>query len=797
LSLVVVRLPHDAKICLTTEYMISFFKCFLPLVAFTVLYSDAEANRIEIIPEPVQIVERNGNFMLSNATIVYAEAEDSITKSTINYFIQGVFDQTGMRLTTKVGATSKPDRAILIQMLRPLGKFSSNESYELDIGGSSVKITTSGEAGLFYAFQSLLQLLPSNLGSNQKEILIPCADIYDYPRFGYRGMHLDVSRHFFSASFIKHYLDILSRYKINHFHWHFTDSHGWRMEIKKYPRLTSVGAWRAERQNTPMTIALPTQIGEAAGYGGFYTQEEIEDIIRYAKERFITIIPEIEMPGHCTAAVVAYPEYTCLNNPVPLLMPTGYAGDLLHNFCAGYDSTYIFLNDILKEVMDIFPSEYIHIGGDEVRGASWLNCPRCKKRMEEKGYTTARELQAYFTARIDSFVTANGRKSIGWDEILEAGDLSPGAAVMSWRGTAGGIEGAKKGHKVVMTPYRYTYLDFYQSDPALEPDITYWHLYLDSVYAFEPLTGLDQQAGENVMGVQACLWTENIKSEERVEYMLLPRMIALAEVAWSPPAKKDYRRFIDKLENELSYLSDQEINYAKSMYNISIKPHFDSTSTKPVIRLHDQVAGKYSIRYTIDGTKPTGKSALYEGPVTMQRSTTIRSALFHNQKMLGKVNGQHFPLHSAIGLKAEVLPETSDKDALAAYQKLTDGILGTIEPYDGRWMFFRDSIVTITINLQQTTPLKKISFRMLEDKVGNAFLPGKINVAVSQDGKEFKDVFGIANRKLPQQDLRHIVTYEKPLRTKAKSVRIQFTRGSAINGQPAEKLMFVDEIAIQ
>lgn len=601
----------------------------------------ASGSPVQITPEPVEISPGKGVFHFNEKTRIYLTHADTGALMVVKRFTVAFRAASGISLPLIQSASGNPENVLIIS-IKPDPQIKNKEGYIIDISDKKINLVAPDAAGLFYAFESLKQLLPagfySKSASQGSNWTAPAVHILDYPRFAYRGMHLDVSRHFFPTSFIKKYLDLLARYKINTFHWHLTDSHGWRLEIKQYPKLTAVGAWRADRKDIPMIDAKPTGRDEPATYGGYYTQQEVKEIIQYAKDRFITIIPEIEMPGHCEAALVSYPQYNCLNNPVPLLMPCGYAGDLEHNFCVGNDSTFIFLNNILTEVMQLFPSSYIHIGGDEVRTRPWESCPRCIARMKEQGFGNPRQLQAYFTHRIDSFVTSKGKKTIGWDEILEA-DLAPGSAAMSWHDEEGSRKDLKHGHDVVMTPYHYTYFDFYQSDPALEPDTTYARLQLDTVYAFDPvLPGLAPEEAALIPGGQACLWTENVPTPARVEYMLLPRLLALSEALWSPRERKSYRKFIDKTETQFRRWDAEKINYAKSLYNVSIVPEKDTVNKTVSVKLEDQTAGKYSIRFTTNGANPDAGSQLYTGPLTLKKGVLLKAALFNQNKILGKIN---------------------------------------------------------------------------------------------------------------------------------------------------------------
>jgi hexosaminidase len=749
---------------------------------------------VHIIPEPAQLSQREGVFSFNKSTTVLVTGNDSAFNKITKDFFNEFYAASGIKLKY---ADAKNNIVEIKQSKNILA-----EGYIIDIYPGRVTITSKDAAGLFYAFKSMRQLLPEAFFSKAKKAgtawNIPCVSITDYPRFSYRGMHLDVSRHFFDISFLKKYLDILSFYKINTFHWHLTDSHGWRLEIKKYPKLTSIGAWRASR-NVPMTISPPTGKDELADYGGFYTQDQVKELIQYARHRYITIIPEIEMPGHCDAAVAAYPEYTCLNNPVPLLRPTGYQGDLQHNFCPGNDSTFIFLQDVLDEVMALFPSNYIHIGGDEVKPASWLSCPRCQKRMKDENLSNAKQLQSYFTHRIDQYVTSRHKRVIGWDEIMEAG-ISQNAAVMSWRGNEGGIAAAKAGHSVVMTPYQYVYFDYYQSAPELEPNINYAALTLEKVYAFDPLPiELNKKEQPNILGGQACLWTENVPTPDRVEYMLLPRMLALAECIWSPPANKNYRKFIDKCEEHFKMLEDQGTNYAKSLYNISIQPRFDAGQHQITVDLLNQTAGKYIIRYNLSGALPLANSPIYAGTVVISGSNDFSAALFDKDKMLGKISKDHFSLHQALGAKVTMNPASRDTAEAASISKLTDGIHGTFEPYDGRWVGFDDSLFSLTINLNELKTIHSINFNCLEDMIGNNLVPANVNISISADGGNYRQVYKIENKIIPLEKLRHVISYKtNDINQQAKFIRMDFviTR-TKYTVEPSPNSLLIDELVIE
>ncbi|MEO8109052.1 MAG: family 20 glycosylhydrolase [Ginsengibacter sp.] len=771
----------------------------LRLLFLCLLTSDQVFSQgVHIIPEPFSIVEKTGSFQFNSKTKIVIDKNNEGSIKIFTAFAKQFKIASGIELKTG-GEITAPGAVNTIAIeIKQAPEIKNKEGYILDITSDEIKISAVDLPGLFYAFESLKQMLPPQFygtGNLTTQWNVSCAYIVDYPQFGYRGMMLDVSRHFFPASFIKHYLDILSHYKINTFHWHLTDSHGWRLQIKQYPKLTSVGAWRADRTGIPMTIAEATQPGEPATYGGFYTQLEIKEIVQYAKDRFISIIPEIEMPGHCTAALVAYPEFNDLNNKTPLLRPCGYPGDLKHNFCIGYDSTYIFLQNILKEVMELFPSSYIHIGGDEVRGEPWLNCPRCQKLMAEKNFTTAKELQAYFTRRIDTFITAHNKKIIGWEEILWA-HVSHQSASMAWHDNEGAVSAVKKDYDVVMTPYRYTYLDFYQSAPRLEKFITYAPLFLDTVYSFNPLpAGLNAAETKHILGGQACLWTENVETPARVEYMTLPRLFALAEVLWTPAHNKNYSKFIHKTEDEFRRLDVQRVTYATSLYNVSILPVFNPTDRTITVALHDQAAGKYAVHYTTNGLQPTSGSAVYHTPLVIANSLRLKTALIYKNKIRGKINEDDFVVHKAIGSQISMLPAAEDGNALS---RLVDGIHGTVEPYDHRWVSFHDSVVIITIDLQKITAFHSINFSCMEDQVGNIFLPAEIVLATSTDGETYKNIQVIKNKKIPAELLRHTVNYKKNnLNVNARYLKVTLKNADLFKNDPDKNLLLLDEIAVQ
>ncbi|HJS48279.1 MAG TPA: beta-N-acetylhexosaminidase, partial [Gemmatimonadales bacterium] len=448
---------------------------------------------------------------------------------------------------------ARPAPDVLVLRLDPPGIAAEREAYRLEVGPDGVVISASDPAGLFYGVQTLRQLLPPGRPA-AGPLLLPAVLIEDRPRFRWRGLHLDVGRHFQPVGFVKRYIDLLAAAKLNTFHWHLTEDQGWRIEIKRYPRLTDVGAWRRE---TMVGKNFDPYLGDGTRHGGFYTQDEIREVVAHAAARFVTVVPEIEMPGHSLAALAAYPELACTPGPFEVGTTWGVFDDI---YCPT-EETFAFLEGVLEEVLGLFPSSFIHVGGDEAPKARWEASPVAQEVIRREGLADEHQLQSWFIRRMERWLAARGRRLIGWDEILEGG-LPPGATVMSWRGTAGGIEAARQGHDVVMTPTSHLYLDYYQGDPAGEPLAIGGNLPLEKVYGFEPVpVELDSAEARHVLGAQGNVWTEYLKTPAAVEYMAWPRALALAEITWSPRERRAWPGFVARLPASLAWLRAWEVNY--------------------------------------------------------------------------------------------------------------------------------------------------------------------------------------------------------------------------------------------
>lgn len=523
------------------------------LMAVAVMTSMSSGqSTLSIIPQPVKAEVQSGEFVMTADTVL---AVEYLSETVGQRLAAQLRPATGYRLPVRRWVTAASDRIVLKidDSLDALGQ----EGYRLKVTPTEVVITAKAPAGLFYGGQTLRQLLPPAILSTSKvdgvKWTVPCVTIEDYPRFAWRGMMLDTARHFMPKEFVKKFIDVLALHKLNTFHWHLNDDQGWRIEIKKYPELTEISSWRKET-----VIGRNTQQYDGTPHGGFYTQDEIREIVAYAQQRFITVVPEIEMPGHCVAVLAAFPELSCTGGSFEVQTRWGIFSDV---YCAGNDQVFAFLEDVLAETMELFPSEYIHIGGDECPKTRWKACPKCQARIKKEGLADEHELQSYFVHRIEKYLNAHGRRIIGWDEILEGG-LAPNATVMSWRGENGGIQAARAGHDVVMASNTHLYFDYYQARPENEPLSIGGFIPLEKVYGYDPVPSvLTDAQKKHIIGVQAQLWAEYISTPEHDEYMAFPRGCALAEIAWTPAEKKDYGDFYARLTDHIKRLSRLNVNY--------------------------------------------------------------------------------------------------------------------------------------------------------------------------------------------------------------------------------------------
>lgn len=703
-------------------------KIIIPFVLLVVSFSGCtlmnknnETGRISIIPAPAEVEVFPGIYTITSNTVFLspAGADDELAVY-LNTWLQGV---GGIALKT----ADNPGSGGSISFDRVEDENLGSEGYRIEVDKHGIKISASESAGLFYGVQTLLQLLPVELFSKgplkNVELKVPFVRITDRPRFGWRGMHLDVSRHFFSVEFIKRYIDLIAMHKMNVFHWHLTDDNGWRIEIKKYPELTEIAAWRVDREGMPWREVTPPEPGEKPTYGGFYSQEEIRDVVQYAAQRHITVIPEIEMPGHTSEVFAAYPELSCTGEK-RYVQPGSYWPNT-DIFCAGNEKTFTFIEDVLTEVAALFPAEYVHIGGDEATKTSWEKCPKCQHRIKAEGLENEAELQSWFISRVEAFLITKGKKMIGWDEILEGG-LAPEATVMSWRGVKGGIEAAEMGHDVIMCPTSHCYFDYYQANPDFEPVAIGGFTSLKKVYHYEPVPeGLDPQKASYILGAQGNVWTEYIATPEHAEYMALPRMTALAEVVWSSKESRDWENFQERLQDQLARFDGMGVNYSKGSWKVDVHPV--KTDEGYTIELSSEQY-QNPIHYTLDGSEPTGSSPVYEGPIALSESTVIKAALFDNQELKEYPTVKEIVFHLGIGKSVTLNTPPSRNYYANGSISLVDGLKGSDDFHDGFWLGFEGKDVEIVIDLENTTPVTSVSAEFFQNAGAWIFLPEKVTI---------------------------------------------------------------------
>ncbi|MBV1924532.1 MAG: beta-N-acetylhexosaminidase, partial [Flavobacteriaceae bacterium] len=672
---------------------------------------------LALIPKPQSVEIQKGNFELDKSSTFYSDKEFEIASDFFQNFLK---KGAGIQLEN----TSKNEASIVVEK----DESQKSEGYSLVVSEKKITIKASDASGAFYGIQTLRQLLPSSFEGSKKTIRFPIlvqnVNIKDAPKFKYRGMHLDVGRHFFPKEFIKKYIASMALLKMNYFHWHLTEDQGWRIEIKKYPRLTSHAANRNETLIGHYSDQ-PTKYDKTP-YGGFYTQEDIKEIVAFAEKHNVIIIPEIEMPGHAQAAISAYPELGCTGKDVPVATTWG----VFENIYCPNQKTFAFLEDVLTEVIDLFPGEYIHIGGDEAPKTQWKKCNHCQKLIKEHNLKDEHGLQSYFIQRMEKFLNSKGKKIIGWDEILEGG-LAPNATVMSWRGMEGGIEAAKAKHGVIMTPTSHAYFDYYQSDSAEEPLAIGGLLPLKKVYSFNPIPKeLTNEESAFILGAQGNVWTEYMKTEEQVEYMAFPRMLAMSEVVWSGPSSNieaDYSEFLLHLEPFLNRLKALDINHANHLYEL------EGTVIKKGGKLYYQLktptTGK-DIFYQINN----GISTKYTEPFSISESSSIQSQVSLNGELLGKLYKDTIVFHQAISgsIELDIAPnkayDAGGKDALI------NGINGSDNRYgDNEWLGFWGDDVEISLDLGEQKDIKSFKTRFYNATRQWIYAPKEIEIFASVD----------------------------------------------------------------
>ena len=773
-----------------------YLRLFMTAVIMTAIMVTAEAkSKVEIVPYPNEIAVGSGTFDAKGADVTYDAVLDEAIVNVIRTFAQNLSFVSGAENTVSAGKSEKG----FVFIYNPEVP---SEAYTLEVTRKSVRVEASGLRGFNYAVQTIRQLLPVEVFSNETSPeaawVLPAVKISDRPRFAYRGMHLDESRHFFGVEQVKRFLDIMEVHKLNKFHWHLTDDQGWRIEIKKYPGLTEVGSLR---KGTCIKREWDNLDGVPYGKGMWYTQDQIREIVAYAAAKGIDIIPEIDLPGHMLGALSAYPELGCTGGPYEVWTRWGVSPDVL---CAGNEKVYEFLEDVLSEVCDLFPYEYIHIGGDECPKTSWEKCPKCQAKIQELGLTdkdgesAEHFLQSYVITRIEKFINSKGRKIIGWDEILEGG-VAPNATIMSWHGDTPGWKAVAMGHDAIMTPNYCMYFDKYQStDVHSEPFGIGGFLPVDKVYEYEPCPAdMPEQERAHILGVQANMWTEYIADADHLFYMLLPRLAALSEVQWCKEGRRDWDRFYDACDRYCEMYKAMGYNYAQHIFHATGSVSADPDKKGALIELEAQ--GGVPIRYTLDGTEPKKSSRKYKKPLTVTGSFKLRAVAFTDNAEPREYTCR-FDAHKALGAELQY--------SVAAYRKyrdglptcLTDGVRGTESYRTKAWAGWKGTPVDLVVDMKSEQKISSVCAGVLRNQMDNIFLPKRLAVAVSIDGVNFTEVAseeydaeqkgtsGLMELTLsfPETSARYVRLTFEPL-AKMPDWRMQ-------NGNPA--YAFIDEIIV-
>ncbi len=749
------------------------------------------AANYQVIPIPQEIVmAANGEFALNNnVKIIYPEGNEAMQRNA-QYLAGYLKKATGKVYQIETGTEGKGN--ILLQVVSDVEK---PEAYQLKVNAEGVVISGASEAGVFYGIQTLRKSIPVLENSTP---VLSYVEISDAPRFDYRGAHFDVSRHFFTVEEVKSFIDMMALHNMNRLHWHITDDQGWRIEIKKYPLLTEIGSQRKE-------TVIGHNSGEYDGkpYGGFYTQEEAREIVAYAAERYITVVPEIDLPGHMQAALAAYPQLGCMGGPYDVWTIWGVSDNVL---CAGNDSVLTFIDDVLAEIIDIFPSEYIHIGGDECPKVKWKSCSKCQARIKALGiksddkHSKEEYLQSFIINHGEKFLNAHGRQMIGWDETLEGG-LAPNATVMSWRGEGGGIEAAKQHHDVIMTPNTYLYFDYYQTkDTENEPMSIGGYLPLERVYSYEPMPrSLTQEEQKYIVGVQANHWTEYIPTFSQLQYMALPRWAALCEIQWSQADKKDYQNFLTRLPQLISLYQTEGYNYAKHVFDVTAD--FQANAETGVVEVRMKTIDDAPIHYTLDGTEPTSASPVADSVLSIKENCILQavavrpsgnSRIFSEKVVFSKSTCKSIVANQPVNKQYE----------FKGVSTLTDGLKGNGNYKTGRWIAFYRNDMDVTIDLQQPTEISSVAFSTCVEKGDWVFDVRGITIEVSDDGENFTKVFSEEYPEMKETDRNGLYEHKQTFApVKTRYVRVLGLSERSIpawhGGKGNFGFLFVDEIVIE
>lgn len=751
-------------------------RLFYIFIFFFISFITSAQNPYHLIPKPLEIKYHDGLFTLNKKTTIYADENSFEAK----FLKEQIKIQTGLDLKISPKNNSKNNIQLIVNVSESNNL--EKEQYNLEVTKSKILISAFSSQGIFYGIQSLLQMIPYE---KSNEIKLKAITFLDKPKFQWRGMHLDCARHFFSIDFIKKYIDYLATYKLNTFHWHLTDDQGWRIEIKKYPKLTGIGAWR----NGSMIGHYRDQKVDTIKYGGFYTQNQIKEIVAYAKERHITVIPEIEMPGHALAALAAYPQFSCTQETFEVGKIWGVYEDV---FCPK-EETFSFLEDVLSEVMAIFPSEYIHIGGDECPKTRWKSCEHCQKIIQKKELKDEHELQSYFIQRIEKFVNSKGRKIIGWDEILEGG-LAPNAAVMSWRGIEGGIEAVKQKHNVVMSPGSHCYFDHYQADPKNEPVAIGGYTTVEKVYSYNPIPAeLNINEVSYILGAQANVWTEYITTAAHVEYMMMTRMIALSEVLWGTSNSNNYLDFENRLIHHLAIFDKKGINYSEAIFDIKATIEKQNEGIQYTLNARNN----NEIRFTTDGSIPNLNSNKYTKSIPIINNQKIRASYFEDGTEKGNGAEQEFFISKSTAKDISLQFQPSNSFSNGDIFTLVNGVFGDTEKFGKDWLGFKGNDVVATIDFKTIETISTVKFHLFDGQTSWIYLPVKIVIETSLDGINYDIQESLSEQEIENLKGNITILFNK---VQAKYIKVTVKNYGIIpEGKPGEGNMawlFIDEINV-
>ncbi|MCG8578946.1 MAG: family 20 glycosylhydrolase [Bacteroidales bacterium] len=761
---------------------------YLLSIVILLLYgcnSKQETTNIQIIPEPLSVEEHNDRpFVINNRFIV--QLSDSVMLPAVS-LLKDITHKDIELLWSSEGINKKAD---LVLQINPELDSLGHEGYVLDINTKQIMIQSAGAEGLFYAIESIRQLLPVSFDTNTS-LSLPTCRITDKPRFAWRGMHLDVSRHFMPTSFIKKYIDYLAMHKLNVFHWHLVDGIGWRIEIESHPELTSIGAWRKVKPGLkPWQEFEVWREGDSEEkYGGYYTQDEIREVVAYAAQKHITVIPEIELPGHSEVVFQCYPHLACKDATGQHIKNTGV-------YCASNPKGYQLLEDVLEEVLELFPSEYIHIGGDEVNKKHWKECPDCQKMMNKNGYD-AHELQSHFVNHFDTWLKNKNRKLIGWHEILE-GQLSPSATVMFWASEKQVKEYLEKGHPTVLTTGSHLYFDHYQSMSKHEPQAFGGNAPLKKVYDYEPIpSDLEPKYANLVLGVQANIWTEYMPDEQQVEYMLFPRIAALSEIAWQQKDKKDWAHFRQKMDLMLERYKSLGVNYAHSALRPEIKFELLPQSQQMKVTIDTELNA--DVYYTADGSEPTlNRANAYRDPFLLESSATIKAIAVKDGEVYGETEVKDAILHKAAGAEVTLNCQPTDKYSANGPYTLVDTEFGGDKWGNGKWLGILNHDFEAIINLKAPKDIRSVQLSCVEATGAGIFYPVSFEVFTSVDGTEYTKAGSWKLDKTYQRPWSADVTH-RILPVKFEKINTQFIKVRAkyprINDMGV--FLFIDEVIVE